>query len=285
MTPATLATIKHSFPAEERPRAIAVWTASFGIGAAAGPVVAGALLERGGLPAVLLANLPLASGCAFGTWLLVARDLPRRVQPLDWAGAALCLLSAACLLFALLTGPTRGWLVPEVLFAVVAGGLVAASAVACLRRAKHPILDPALFAQAAFVRALLVILLGYFAFSGVSFVILQYLQFAREETAFGADLLNLPLPVSLLLGTFLAPLLMKRHGAERALLFSLCLALLGAVLVAAATRWQGELFLCLALVPFGGGCGQAQRRHCIWAAQSQADDPHRALVASSFVPR
>src|SRR5882724_7130464 len=87
MTPATLAVLKQGFPAEERAGAIAVWTASFGLGAAAGPLTAGFLLRSFGVPAVLLANLPLVLGCALGTWRLVAHDSARSSAPLDWAGA------------------------------------------------------------------------------------------------------------------------------------------------------------------------------------------------------
>src|SRR4051794_10947166 len=57
VTPATLATLKHSFDERERPTAIAVWTASFSVGAALGPVLAGLLVTRGGLMPVLLSNL------------------------------------------------------------------------------------------------------------------------------------------------------------------------------------------------------------------------------------
>ncbi len=255
MTPATLATIKHSFPEQERARAIAVWTASFGVGAALGPVLAGLLLSRGGISAVLLSNLPLVLACAWGTQRTVSPGLPRRAVPLDWLGALLCLLSAGTLLFALLSGPTRGWLVPEVSLAALAAALLGVAAFAWFRQARHPLLDLGLFTEARFARALLVIFLGYFAFSGVSFVIAQYLQLARERSAFSASLLNLPLPSSLLLGTLLAPRCLSFWGAQRALLYSLGLALLGALALAYASERQNEVLLCLALVPFGGGSG------------------------------
>ncbi len=257
MTPATLATLKHTFSEQERPRAIAVWTSSFGVGASAGPVLAGALLRGGGMPAVLLANLPLVVLCAVGSWQLVPRDLPRRALPLDWFGALLCLLAAGSVLFTLLTGPSRGWLVPQVALAALAAVVLTAAAVAWVRRAPNPVLDPVLFVQARFVRALLVILLGYFAFSGVSFVVAQYLQVARGRSALSAGLLNVPLPASLLVGTLLAPRLMLRFRAERALFFSLALALAGCVLLTCGAYARNELFLCLALVPFGGGSGSA----------------------------
>jgi len=74
----------------------------------------------------------------------------------------------------------------------------------------------------------------------VSFVIAQYLQLARERSAFSASLLNLPLPSSLLLGTLLAPRCLSFWGAQRALLYSLGLALLGALALAYAAAGKSK---------------------------------------------
>ncbi|HEY3253568.1 MAG TPA: MFS transporter, partial [Polyangiaceae bacterium] len=248
ITPATLATLKHTFDERERPTAIAIWTASFGVGAALGPVLAGLVVAHGGLNAVLLANLPPIAVCASGSLRLLPADLPRRQQPLDPCGAALCLAAGACLLFALLSGPSRGWLDREVLASALAGTASLLLALYWLRRARHPLIDLSLFSQARFGTALLVIFLGYFAFSGVSFVIAQYLQLARAKAALQAGLLSLPLATSLLVGTLLAPRLMRRSGAERALGLSLGTALCGAALLACASEGQSDLLLCLALI-------------------------------------
>ena len=81
MTPATLATIKHTFPEGERARAVAVWTASFGVGAALGPVLAGLLLERWGFPAIMFVNLPVVALAGVGALRFVPAVLPRRRVP------------------------------------------------------------------------------------------------------------------------------------------------------------------------------------------------------------
>ncbi|HEY0466484.1 MAG TPA: MFS transporter, partial [Polyangiaceae bacterium] len=258
MTPATLATLKRSFDDRERPAAIAIWTASFSVGAAAGPVLTGLLIARGaGLGALLLANIPPIALCAWGSLRLVPIDLPRPERRLDFRGAALCLSAAACALFAILAGPSHGWLSPGVVSsaALAAGSLLWARH--WLRRARQPLIDLSLFSQPRFSKALLVIFLGYFAFSGVSFVVAQYLQLARAKTAFDSGLLTLPLAGSMLAGTLFAPRLMLRLRPERALAFSLCAALFGALLLARASDAQSDLLLCCALFPFGAGCGSA----------------------------
>jgi DHA2 family multidrug resistance protein-like MFS transporter len=257
VTPATLATLKHSFADRERPTAIAVWTASFGVGAALGPVLAGLLVAHGGLSAVLLANLPPIALCAWGSLRLVPADLPRHDLRLDFRGTGLCLGAAACCLFAVSSGPSQGWLSLEVVSSAVFGGGLLLLARNWLRRAPHPLFDVSVFAQARFAQALLVIFLAYFAFSGVSFVVAQYLQLARAKAALQAGLLSVPLASSMLLGTLFAPRLALRWHAERALWLSLCTATSGATLLAYSSYGRSELLLCVALIPFGAGCGSA----------------------------
>ena len=257
VTPATLATIKRAFDDRERPTAIAIWTASFSVGAAAGPVLSGLLIKHGGLPALFLSNLPPIALCAWGSQRLVPSDPPRRDLRLDFRGAALCLSAAACGLFALLSGPAGGWFSLEVVSSAALAAGFTLSARAWLRRARQPLLDLSLFSQARFAKALLVIFLGYFAFSGVSFVVPQYLQVARAKAAFHSGLLTLPLASSMLVGTLFAPRLLRRMRADRALGFSLCFALFGASLLACASYGQSDLLLCGALFPFGAGSGSA----------------------------
>jgi DHA2 family multidrug resistance protein-like MFS transporter len=257
MTPATLATLKHSFDDRERPVAIAVWTASFSVGAALGPVLAGLLVSRGGLGAVLCSNLLPIALCAWGSLRLVPADLPRHDRPLDLRSAALCLLAAASGLYAILSGPSHGWLSFSVLASAAFAGICAFCARYWLRRTRHPLFDLSLFSEPRGRKALLVIFLGYFAFSGVSFVLAQYLQIGRAKGALHSGLLSLPLAASMLLGTLLAPRFVRRLRAERALSLSLCTALFGACLLACAGYAQNDLLLCAGLVPFGAGCGSA----------------------------
>jgi len=255
VTPATLATLKHSFDERERPTAIAVWTASFSVGAALGPVLAGVLVGHGGFAAVLLANLPPVALCAWASLRLVPENLPRRDRPLDFVGSALCLAAAASGLFAILSGPPDGWFSLPVLASGAVAVVCLLLARKWLERAPHPLLELSLLREARCKLALLVIFLGYFAFSGVSFVLAQYLQLARAKAALHSGLMTLPLTGAMLVGTLLAPRLLLRVRAERALGLSLMTALFGIALLVVASHGQNDLLLCVALVPFGAGLG------------------------------
>lgn len=253
LTPASLSSLKHGFSAAQRARAVAIWTAGFAAAGALGPLLGGALLERWGWRVLFLGNLPGVLLALLGVVVLVPATLPRRSAPLDLLGTGLGLLVAVGLLVALLGGV--GGLVRGVALATGAGALL--GLVAWQRRAAFPMLDPALFRRPAFRLALAVILLGYLAFAGLSFAVALYLQVQRGHAPNAAALLNLPLPLSMLAGTLLAPRLLGRVSGARALSLSLGAALIGALLVGAAGWLQTDLGLCLALLPFAAGAGSA----------------------------
>jgi MFS transporter, DHA2 family, multidrug resistance protein len=255
MTPATLATIRHTFDEHERPRAIAVWTASFGLGSALGPVLAGVLLAQGDFRSIFWINLPVAVVIVVGSWLRVAHDLPRRRLPLDWLGTLLSLSGTGLLLFLILEGPAFGPARAEPWLASL-GALAAGFAFwRWERRARHPLFDLELFRSLGFRVAIGVIVLAYLAFAGVTFVLTQYLQLGRLHEPLAAGQLTLPVALAMLVGTLTAPLVMTRWQARGALLRGLCATLSGLALLAFATSMRHDALLAFAELPFGLGCG------------------------------
>lgn len=253
LVPASLAALEHVFGREGRARAVSIWTASFGAAAALGAVVGGLLLERWGWRASVLGNLPFALLAIGAVLELVPATLPRRKAPLDLLGVALGFAATLCLLAALLGGVGRSVQVLALGAGLAGVGLL----VFWQRRARHPMLPPELFRRRAFAGTLLVILLTYLAFSGLGFAVVQHLQQVRAYAPGVASLLNLPLPLALLGGTLLAPQLMQRAGAGRALLLSLSAALAGAASIGVACATENDVALCVALVPFAAGAGSA----------------------------
>jgi DHA2 family multidrug resistance protein-like MFS transporter len=221
MTPASLAAIQRAFRGDARARAIAIWTASFAGAAALGPLLGGVLLERWGFGALMASNVPLAALAFGGIVALVPPPPPRN-------GAA--------------SVPVPDASAPD-------GGV--------RRPASEPGVRLGLLSSGAFRCALLVTLLAYFAFSGLSFAVAQYWQVVRLHAPSAASVWNLPLPLAMLAGTLSAPLLMRHWGISRALAASLAVALGGAMLVGLAAGLQSDLGMCAALVPFAAGAGSA----------------------------
>jgi DHA2 family multidrug resistance protein-like MFS transporter len=255
ITPSTLSTVKHLFDERERPVAISVWTAAYGIFATAGPLVSGWVLDRFAPTAIFLVNVPLVLVALVLAVRLVPGDLPRHLVPLDVTSAGLAFAGTASLLYAILEGPALGLAASSVRTAVVLTAIFYAALGFWQTRARHPLLDPALLRELRFRYPLGIILLGYLAFSGTAFVLTQAFQVARGHSPFDAGLFTMPLTLSLLTGTLLAPGVMKRQGPARAIVASVCLAAAGAGLLAVGNGLGSDWVLSLFQVPFGLGCG------------------------------
>jgi MFS family permease len=249
ITPSTLATVKHLFTERERPAAIAVWTAAYGAFATAGPLVSGWVLDRFAPAAIFLVNVPFAVVAFVLALRLVPRDLPRHLLPLDVTSVGLAFAGTASLLYAILDGPSLGFASGSVLAAIVLAVLFYAGLAFWQTRAAHPLLDPVLLRDFRFRYPLGIILLAYLAFSGTQFVLTQTFQVARGHSPFDAGLFTTPLTLSLLTGTLLAPLVMHRMGAGRAIVASVGLAAAGASLLAMGNGLGGDAEFVLGVAP------------------------------------
>jgi MFS family permease len=255
--PATLSIIGNIFPAHERPRAIALWSATAGMTSAAGPVVGGLLVDRFWWGSVFLVNVPLAIAVVVGAVILVpeSRDAtsPRvdRRSALAWWGA----LTAA--IYAIIEEPHRGfgsgWVLAAIVVAVVLFVLFRIQE----RRTDGPLVDavtaadPRLWAGVATMGAM------FLTMFGTQFVVTQWLQGPRSLSALGAGLCFVPAAVASM-GLGLAnPRLVDRwgHGPVAATGLGLCaVGALGTSLaiLAESTPVAIVLFACI-----GGGLGLA----------------------------
>lgn len=87
--PATLAVLVAVFPAEERPRAFAVWSAVASVGMAAGPLLGGALVDAWSWAGVFLINVPVVAVALVGIVRLVPETRVGDGRRLDLPGTVL----------------------------------------------------------------------------------------------------------------------------------------------------------------------------------------------------
>ena len=152
--PSTLSILINVFPAQERPKAIAAWAATAGLGIAIGPVTGGWLLEHGNWSLVFLVNLPfVAAALVAGRWLVPESRDPAQ-SALDPIGALLSIAGLSALLFGIIEAPEQGWTTAIVLARLrrVAGSCWPPSRVHELRT-RTPMLDMRLFRNPRFSAA------------------------------------------------------------------------------------------------------------------------------------
>ena len=212
--PATLSIITNVFEADERPKAIAIWTATAGVGVALGPIIGGLLLEHFYWGSIFLVNLPIvAVGLLAGVFLIPDSRDPRAPR-LDWVGAILSIVGLCALLYAVIEGPTHGWTNPTILTAFAIAGVGVTAFFAWEAHVKYPMLDLQFWANPRFSAASGAIAVTFFALFGAIFLLTQYLQFVLGLSALqtGVRLLASAIPVMLV--SPLAPRLVARIGTK-----------------------------------------------------------------------
>src|SRR5713226_4770859 len=137
LTPGSLAIIQATFAADERPRAIGMWSGLGGVAGAAGPLVGGWLVGAAGWRWIFLINLPLAA-------IVVAvalRHVPETRDPsahgrFDVLGAVLAAVALAGITDALIQAPVSGTV--RIAVPAVAGVVAAVVFVLVERRRGRP---------------------------------------------------------------------------------------------------------------------------------------------------
>lgn len=141
------ALVTQLYPSALRPRAVAAYTAAFGVAGALGPVLGGVLLARFDWSSVFWARAPIAlAALALGLRLPREARAPVSVPRFDWPGAVLLVFALCGVLLALGCARRPAWAGVAVGFAALAG----AAFVRREERAPSPIVRLALFRQPGF---------------------------------------------------------------------------------------------------------------------------------------
>ncbi|MFE9403701.1 MFS transporter [Streptomyces sp. NPDC006530] len=211
--PATLSLLASTFPRAERAKAILLWTATAGIAIAAGPLVAGALLENRGWASTFLINVPIALLAVVGAFVLVPPSKAAHHDRIDYVGGLLSVVSVGALVYMIIQGPHFGWDAKAIGAAVVAGlGFV----VFVLWELRHPrpVLNVRRFAHRMFSGSLLAVALFFLAVFGAFYYLTQHLQFVLGYTPLETGIRMLPLAGAVFVGSALTGFLTPRLGMK-----------------------------------------------------------------------
>lgn len=255
--PATLSTITSSFPREKRASAVSIWSAVAGASGVLGLLASGILLEWWSWQSVFWINVLLAGVALVGTLAFVPESIESRPLPLDGIGAILAAGGIAALVCAVIEAPANGWSDPLTLGGVALGLLILGGFVVFELRQRHPLLDPRLFTNRRFAAGALSITLQFFALFGFLFVVMQYLQLIRGDSALIAALSLLAMPIGMVPSSRLSPRLSARFGDRGPWVVGLLSIAAGLTVLAGLDVGSAYWHLVAGLIPLGAGLGLA----------------------------
>ncbi|MHC0430018.1 MFS transporter [Streptomyces sp. O3] len=209
--PATLSLLAATFPRAERAKAIVMWTATAGLAIAAGPLVAGMLLESHGWASTFLINVPVAVVAIVGTLTLVPPSKAARHGSIDYVGGLLSVVWVGALIYMIIDGPHFGWGAGAIGAAVVAGVALVLFVVWELRH-PHPVLDVRRFLNRGFAGSNLAVALFFLAVFGAFYYLTQHLQFVLGYNPLETGVRMLPLAGAVFVGSALTGYLTPRIG-------------------------------------------------------------------------
>lgn len=255
LMPSTLSLVRNIFrvPAE-RTRAIAIWSAGATGGAAAGPLIGGALLEHFWWGSVFLINVPIVIALVVGGYFLLPESRNAHPGPIDLTSALLSIAAIVPLVFAVKKAFTEG--VSPLMISAAAIGIVAGAwFLGRQRRLEHPLVDISLFSRPAFAGAVGANTISIFAFSGLLFFFSQYLQLVRGFSPIQAGIAELPSTIASIAVIFVVGWILRALGRGRAIGVGLIVAAAGLALLGVAEGMPGFGWIGAALAVIGVGIG------------------------------
>jgi EmrB/QacA subfamily drug resistance transporter len=240
--PGTLSTITSVFPADQRARAVGIWSGFAMGGGTLGMLGSGLLLQRFWWGSVF----SVAAALALVAFVAIALAVPstRSSEPvsLDPGGTLLSALGIGALVFAIIEGPEQGWTsamtVSGLLFAVAA--LV--GFVWWELRVDQPLLDPRLFRLRGFGTGAAGLFVMFLAMFGFFLVAMQFLQLILGYSPLKAAVGLLPQMLLMMPLSAAAASLSMRVGQRRLTALGLLVGAIGmagfATLTADSSYWQ-----------------------------------------------
>lgn len=251
--PGTLSTITAVFPASERPKAVAVWSAFSVSGAIIGMLAAGGLLEAWSWRSTFVVTAALAAVSFVAALLLAPNTSDPDHGHLDVPGALLSGLGIGGLVLGIIEGAEKGWT-----SAMALGGLAVAAVgltgfVFWSLRAKTPLLDPRLFKLRGFSAGSIGIVCQFLAAFGFFYVGLQFLQLMLGYSPLKSALALLPMAALVMPVSQMSPRLVARFGVRAVMVTGLLMLGTGFLVLAQLDASSGYLSFLGGLAIFGIG--------------------------------
>lgn len=196
--PASLAIIPPQFSGRAQLTAFGVWQAVAWGGQAVAPAIGGVITDVLDWRWLFWINLPLGIAAFAVVQVFTPESKDKEASNrTDWVGLVTIGLAVFTLLYALTDGPDVGWGSPLIIGLLVATVLFAIVWVLVEQRVREPLVDLSLFRLRPYDGALTANLMMNLSYAGLSYLLVLWLQNARNYSAIEAGLMLLPATVGI----------------------------------------------------------------------------------------
>lgn len=242
LSPAALAIVTTTFHGRDRHRALGVWSAIGGAGAAIGVLLGGVLTDGPGWEWIFYVNVPIGAALLLALPAVVPARAPRPAR-LDIPGALLVTAGTGALIYGLVAAGDTGWSGPRTLVPVAAATVAYGAFVAVERAQRAPLIDLAVLRRRPVVAGSCLMLVATALLISLFFLGSVFLQEVRGYSALRTGVLFLPVAVATGLGAHLGARFVGLWGARPTAAVGLTLAGLGTALLTGAgpggNAWTG----------------------------------------------
>lgn len=214
MSPQSMGIIGAAFPGRaERARALGIWSGTSGLALVLGPVIGGILADRWGWQSVFWVNVPLGvAAILLGSKSIEGFRSAPAARHVDVPGQALAICTLVALAFAIIDAGEFAWASASVLVPLAVAAGSASGLVWSERKARDPMLPPALFRSRTYVASIGVLFCVAFGMYASFFLISLEMQRGEGLSPEGAGLRLLPAMAAAVVAAPLAGWLAGRVG-------------------------------------------------------------------------
>ncbi|AUG78959.1 MFS transporter [Kitasatospora sp. MMS16-BH015] len=265
MVPQVLALITATFPPTERAKALSWFGVTVGVGAVAGQVLGGALLQADvfglGWRVIFLINIPIGLISLGFAQSLLPRKRAAGTQKLDPVGAVGISGSLALALIPLVLGRTEHWPVWTWIMLILSAPVMAVTLAyekKLTAKGGQPLLNLSLFSDRAFTRGLIVSIAIFTGFFSFMFALTLVLQSGLGLTPLQSGLTFTPLGVAFSVASITSQRIVARHGG-RIITTGATIAVIGMIAILIDLKVSGaattapRLIGPMVLIGFGNG--------------------------------
>jgi EmrB/QacA subfamily drug resistance transporter len=245
---------------EAQLRAVSYWGAAAAVGAAAGPLLGGLLVDITGWQGLFWVDAAVAVACVVLTAVGVQESNdPARPRSIDYAGTVLIALTLTPLILGVTKSGDWGWLSLATLGCFALSVAAGYAFITVERRMTVPLLDLSLLRNRILVGSTVAILIGAGTINGLMYLLSLYFQnpAALDFSPLQAGLATLPATVGLVAAAPVVPKLAARFGGRQTIGAGFAVTTAGFVIVGFVHQsWTYPAFL-LPLIAIAIGMGMS----------------------------